>query len=155
MQPSYIRAGRDAGDLAQELGQVGCVLLAAARLLFEPRQLLQAASAAWNSVMRRLAPLRTYGEAGGRGAAAVVLKALALLDKLVAVGEDRAAFAGIEVLRALKAEAAEVAERAHLAAAPLGQVRLAGVFEHGDLVPGRDRGDRVQIGGRAAQVHRE
>ncbi len=144
--------GRDALDLAQELGQVGSVLLAAAGLLFEPRELLEQKGGLelGHAEIGAVAHVR---EAGGRRAAAVVLKALALLDQFVAVCEDRTAFAGIEVLRALKAEAAQIAERAHLAAAPFGQVGLAGVFEHGDLVPGGDGGDRVQIGGRAAQVH--
>ena len=71
-----------------------------------------------------------------------------MLDQFVAVGEDRAAFAGIEVLRRLEAEAAEVAERADLAAAPLGQMGLAGVFDDRELVLGGDGEDRVQVGGR-------
>ena len=132
---------RDAGNLAQELGQVGGVLLAAAGLLFEPRQLLEQ-EGGLKLGHAEVGAVAHVGEAGGRSAPSVVLKALALLDQFVAVREDRAAFAGIEVLGPLKAEAAQIAERAHFAAAPLSQVRLAGVFEHGDLVPGGNGCDR-------------
>ena len=104
----------DAGDLAEQPGEVGGVLLAAAGLLLEPGE-LRATGARPGT--RSCAGWRRCGRSRDRrrSAAAVVLEAPALLEgQSVVVGEDRAALARVEVLRGLEAEAAQVAERAEL-----------------------------------------
>src|SRR5213079_91745 len=63
-------------------------------------------------------------------AAAVVMKTLAGLIQIGVVGQDGASFARIQVFRSLEAEAAKRAQRADLAIAPFGQMRLASVLEH-------------------------
>ena len=55
----------------------------------------------------------------------------------------------------LEAEAAGGAQRADLAAAPLGQVGLAGVLHHRQLVLSGDGQDRVHVGDRSAEMHRQ
>ena len=93
--------------------------------------------------------------AGVAASAAVVVEAIAGFEQRVVAGEDRAAFAGVEVLAGLEAEAAGDAVRPHLAPAPLGQVRLARVLDQRDAALLRDRQDRVEIGGGPAEVHRD
>ena len=75
-----------------------------------------------------------------------------LLRHRLVVGEDRAAFAGTEVLAELEAEAAGGAPTAHAAIAPLGQVGLAGVLDHRHVVFLGDGEDAVQVGDGAADV---
>ena len=69
------------------------------------------------------------------------------------VAGDGAAFARRQVLRVLEAEAAEVAQRAALPAPVLGQPRLAGVLDHGEIVLLRDRVDGVHVARHAVDVH--
>ena len=87
------------------------------------------------------------------GAAAVV-EGVALVDQLLAHAGDGAAFAGRNVLGFLEAEAAQVAERAALAALVLRQPRLAGILDHGELVLAGDGVDRVHVARHAEDVHR-
>ena len=99
----------------------------------------------WNSVMRKLAARVAHVgevEAGDLPRPAVVVEGVDLLGQVVVVGEDGAAFAGAEVLGHLEAEAAGRAPGADLAAAPLGQVGLAGVLDHRQVVLLGDGQDR-------------
>lgn len=69
------------------------------------------------------------------------------------IGGDQAALtAGGEILADVEAEGVHRADRAHGPAPVPGTVRLRGVLDHGDPVPGGDLGDPVQIGGQTVQV---
>ena len=138
------------------LAQVSGVLLAGLHLLLEPGHLgeqdgglelghaeIAAAVALW----RRL---RSPELAAG---AALVVERIALVGPFVVVGEDGAAVAAVKVLAGLEAEAAGVAPGAEATAAPLAEMRLAGVLDHRQLVLLRHGEDGVQVGGGAAQVH--
>jgi hypothetical protein len=72
--------------------------------------------------------------------------------RYVIVCENGASLAGVEILARLKTETSRLAVGSDFASAPLGQVRLARVFD--DRHPATSAGveDGVEIGGRAAQV---
>ena len=101
------------GISLEQPGEVGRVLLAAAGLFLQPGE-LRRQQRGLELGHPEVGAVADVIEAGvGRGAA-VVLEALALLAQAVVIGEDRAPLAGVEVLRGLEAEAAQVAERAEL-----------------------------------------
>src|SRR5690349_1885933 len=77
------------------------------------------------------------------------------LHERVVVGQDRAAFTRVQVLARLKAETSGLSVSADLAVAPLGQMRLTRVFNHRDGAPPANFEDSVQIGGGAAEMHRQ
>ena len=126
------------------------------RLLLDPGHLRQ---------QQRRLELRHAQVGAGRGVSevrspvrqprAVVVEGMAAFPQFFVVADHRAALAGVEVLGCLEAEAAGLSVRAHLAAAPFRQVRLAGVLEHRDLVLRGDREDRVEIADAAPEVHRD
>jgi len=58
----------------------------------------------------------------------------ATLPQLFVVAQDGPAFAGVQVLGRLEAEAAGLSPSAHFAPPPLGQMRLAGVFNYRNIV---------------------
>jgi hypothetical protein len=80
------------------------------------------------------------------------VKAVAGFDERFVVCQNCAAFAGVQILARLKAETAGSAVRAHFPATPLGKVRLTRVFDDRDAASAPDLHDRVEIGGRAAEV---
>ena len=71
------------------------------------------------------------------------------------VGEEDAAFAGVEVFAGLKAEAADVADRAETAVPPTCAVGVGGVFDHSKVVFLGDREDGVHVASQAAEVDDE
>ena len=81
------------------------------------------------------------------------MERIALVGQFIAVGHNRAAVATVEVLAGLEAETARVTPRADFAASPLGQVRLASVFDHRQLVLAGHCQHRIEVDRGAAQVH--
>ena len=148
------RAGSDAGDLLQLLDQVVGIRAANRGLGDQLVDLLHEHG--------RLEMLHAIVDAAGeksfavegRGGAAAVVVGEAAVQQLVAVAGHGAAFARGKVLGVLEAEAAQVAERAALSAAVLGQPRLAGVLDHRQPAPLGDGVDRVHLAGHAVDVDR-
>ena len=75
-------------------------------------------------------------------------------ERVVAGRHQPALAEGAEVLGRIEAEAAERAERARLRAAVARAVRLCGVLDHGEAVPGGDRADRIHVRHLAVEVDR-
>ena len=92
-----------------------------------------------------------FGAAPLRGA--VVLHGVAFVHQLFVIADDRAAFSAGNCLARLEAEAAQVTNGAQLFPAIHGQMCLAGIFDHLELVLLGDLHDAVHIAGLAHHVH--
>src|SRR5882757_3994653 len=73
---------------------------------------------------------------------------------LFVVSQNGSAFSRRQILRSLKTEATCLSICAGLAAAPLGQMRLARVFDHAYAMFVAYRKNLVQIASRTAQMNR-
>src|SRR5579864_959705 len=104
------------------------ILLACVRLPFHALELLHQQRCLELSDAQ-ISAISDVTESRARLAAAVVVKTLARAVEIGVVGENGATLAGVQVFRRLEAEAAECAQRADFATAPLRQMRLAGIFE--------------------------
>ena len=71
------------------------------------------------------------------------------------VGEEHAAFAGVEVLAGLEAEAADVANGPEAAVSPRCAVGVGGVLDDAQVVLLGDREHGVHVAGQAAEVDDE
>ena len=85
----------------------------------------------------------------------LVLEARAAAHQLRVAADDGAAFAAVEMLRCLKAEATDVADRADLLVTPFGQMRLAGVLNDVQAPLAGDGQNRIKVGDGPAQVNRQ
>ena len=155
VQPSYIRAGPDAGISPSCRRQVRAFSSRALRLRLEARHLReQEAGLELREPEVGATALRRRRRLRGPARPRVVVEGIAAVGQLVVVGQDRAALARVEVLARLEAEAAGGPDRAQLAAPPLAQVAPG----RRPRAPGSsgvagDLQDRVQVAGVAAQVH--
>ena len=128
--------GRDAGNLAEVGGQVVGVGAADFGLLHQLVELLHEQDRLRLGHPVIVAAGETATALVRADSAAAVVEGVALVDQFVAHACDRAAFAGRDVLGFLEAEAAQVAERAALAALVFRQPRLAGILDDRQLVLG-------------------
>ena len=87
-----------------------------------------------------------------RGGGAVPMEGEATVVDGVVVCDEAAAFAAVQVLAGLEAEGTGHAEGAYFAAAPFGEVCLAGVLNYGLAVLLGNGHDSVDIGRRAGDV---
>lgn len=121
---------------------VRCVLFACLRLRFETSHL--------SEEQRRLELREAQIEA--LAVCVVGVEGARGFHHRIIIKQHRAAFAGVEILRCLEAEAAGYAISTHLAIAPFAEMRLAGVFDDRDVALG-DSENGVEVDGGSAHVH--
>ena len=155
-RPAVLRQahGRDAGNLAEVGAQVVGVRAADFGFLHQLVELLHEQDRLGLGHAVVVAAGETAVALVRPDGAAAVVEGVALVNQFLAHARDRAAFAGRNVLGFLEAEAAQVADRAALAALVFGQPRLAGVLDHRQLVLAGDGVDRVHVARHAEDVHR-
>src|ERR1035441_7334534 len=152
---AVIHPGRDdARDFLEQAAQVIGVLLAGLHLVLEAGHLGEQDGGLElrHAEIAAAAALIDKVIAGSLAGAAVVVEGIDLIRPFIAVGEDGSAIPAIEVLAGLEAEAAGVTPGAEGAAAPLREMRLAGVLHDRQLVLLRYGEDGVEVGGGAPQV---
>ncbi len=155
VQPSYILAGTRPGISRKRPARYLAFSSRVSGVLFQPGHLGHQQSALELRHAEVGGPRRGIGEvkAVDLPRPAVVVEGVDFFGQVAVVGQHGAAFAGAEVLRHLEAEAAGRAPGADAAAAPLGQVGLAGVLDHRQIVFLGHLQDGVHVRYAAADVY--
>ena len=135
VQPSYVLAGTGRRQLAQEARQIAGV--SSRFLLALPAGSSERSTGALEFGHAEIGgPRRSIGEVKAIDfpRPAIVVEGVKFFGQAVVAGQHGPAFAGGQILGHLEAEAAGRAPRSDAAAPPLGQMGLAGVLDHRQVV---------------------